>query len=362
MSGRYIPLAEPIQYSGKSFDKISLSGNPFQGSDSLHQKLRQELIARSGIAFLFDGDPRQHRLSSYTIDNLKQEAYAYAVRAKYKGHVFTVTRDVRGAIQDIDRFREIFRLILNHSKDPDVQTVCQIEWGLASSALKSFMADLAVEHHNYAWAQVLVREASELVEGYMCAPEQQAMTVRGEKPVAAHIFKDTAQKYVDSLKRKREDVEIERLRDPSPVVEIVPDPQIHPASLKALHASCLATEGFEEAGHARDRITEMQFKILSHEVNPFVSFVAQKLLFEMVPASTEARFRADRVILLARGAEPEPGDRVPRRLTVLARGDVDVAKVFELYDPSLHPRLLSLVHSDEYVTAFGRFNTEIRVV
>lgn len=361
MAGRFIPLAEPIHYSGKVFDKILLSGHPFPGADSLYQRIRNEIIRSSGYPFLFEGDPRLSRLTSYTVENLKLEAYAYAVRAKYKGYVFTLTRDLKGAINDMDKFRGIFQLLKAQSRDPEIESNAELELQLSSVALKYLLADLSVESRNYVWASCLFEDASSILESCVKSQDYLAFCARGDKLVATNMFKDGLTKLTEGLKRRREDVEIERTRDAGPTQEWIPDPAIHPQSLKALHAESVAQECFIEAGQYHESIMEKELLVLSQEVNPYIAYVSGKLLMELVPHATETRFRADRVVLLAseKTAESEPW---PGRLMLLVRGDAEAEKVFELYDKSLHQKLLGLLHSDPYVMMFGRFSSEIRTV
>ena len=136
MPDKSIPLSDPVKYAGKEFNRVSLNGSPFPEVTSVFESLKQQVTEGFGLRALYEGNPRIPKIESYTLKDLKIEAYAYAIRAKRKGNPKSIHSDPKGAVKDVDSFRSIFWVVLNQSCDDDLESKARVELELSSIALR----------------------------------------------------------------------------------------------------------------------------------------------------------------------------------------------------------------------------------
>ena len=343
-------LPKPILYKEQSFRQIFLSGTPFRGVESAYREFR----AAVGIDYLANGNPLI-TLDHLAANNLKAEAVAYAYRTSlYALH--GGLWDPTASTENLDTVRNITRLVRNQTPDESERLRMQEQLDASSMILKIILSQVAEYGKNFDWARQLLNELLVSQSAYKSGTIHLSfdLAVNGNFTFG---FTGASNEYEQYLRQRLDDVKSSQLITPQPHNNLLPDPTPHPDSLQARIDHAVAEERYLDAVEPRDRIQDINGRLYNSSANPFVRYVGLELLSRMTKENLGLNLEEDKVRLerIVMGGEIET--------VVEVQGNTSGSKkVFKMHDADLHARVLHLVHSDPYVTMFGRFNTDLVMV
>lgn len=347
------PLKVPIPYKDSAITYIFLLGHPFRGVGSAYQEFRQQV----GLENLVGGNPSVSlELPMYY--DMQSEALAYACRMLLRSTQPNLWNPEE-IVKDIDAMIGIFSLVRGHSRNlSNLSTQLRTDKQLdASSALLNvYLAEVASNGKNYAWAAELLKQASSSIPYYSNAvelPFQLAYHGNQEVLVPLQIPNISKQEWGEYIGAMFGAVEYAQKNTPKPHHNMLPDQSYHPKSLQAQKDSAIRDERYEDAARARDRIGAANGLILNSMANPFIRHVAYVLLAQLIEDGLAAHISADSFSLerIVNGS-PE--------IIMSATGKVESDKTFTVpADRSLAARILNLMHNRPYVMKFGRFDSRL---
>jgi len=339
-----LKLTLPLIYNGKRLTEIAAYGPILMDAPSVFEEVRKDVTeGQNQLYSLYRGNPKVKIADDTVAYDLIKESNLYASRAAINAAKDT-RHDTRWAVEDIDTFRAIWRMIGNQVSGKKDEAA--LEMKLAEVPLRISLAEYVARDRNYLWAwQLLNKGVEEICSHDFNRYPKDILPF----PLAAYAIpsdwdfrRDAPTKYaqeIRSLMKARWQVIEDRMDEhQASKQEAVPDDTRHPESPEALMDY--------------RSIVDIELMFMDASANQFIDFVGKEILARMVPAGVKTQLGHDSIEI----SESRAGSR---RNLIIVKGEERWRKSFEIYDPSLYPKVLSLINSDPYVTMFGRLNHDI---
>lgn len=338
---------EPIEYNGQTIDSLSISGHPFGTIESLHQRIKDELgtLAYQGSNDLI--------LDEQTQNDLLSEAKAHGAIMGFCRELLLHTYKnpnsklkaefVKESIIHLDEIRSIYRILYNQTNNRSTQETTRHQLESTEPLLKSFLADYAlVTLGNFKWRYQLLNESLELYERI----KQTSFLLDTSK-------NEDIDEASERIKRNIE--QIEKVKNET---GFKADSSLHPESLQAQMNIAVQNEEFELAATLRDKIFAIDIQVCLDTDSHFFKYILKELMIERgseglsiyVPQIDEF----DELITIELHRTNKETHNLEFVLMEEGR-----KKLIEVCNPAMTSRVLDLIHSDEYVMLFGRFNTDL---
>ena len=322
-----------IEYNKKKFNKIYLSGFPLEGEASLYEQLKDKI----GLDFLFDGNPELD-LCTQSINDLEAEANCYKSKAIILNSFDHPLRDIKEIVKSIDNRIAITRVIRNHIKNHDKKQEIDANINVMNIELKRFLTEYYLSNENYIYSEKLARECLEYLK-----------LINHEKYTIKHV-----EEYINGCQILAHHGNRNLLPDPSP----------NPKSLAAMLEKAETKEpgeiaDKEMADKYRSRIASLKQKI--EDKNPcfFIKYFSNRLLEKILREGCIPQIEHDRINVYQ--LEDISSSNIFLNHIVSAYEENDM-KIIEVNQTELLPeKMFNLIHEDQYVMLFGRFNSEIRI-
>lgn len=334
--GPRIQLSNPLTYRGQQHHVVYLEGRPFRGVPSLYEELSESV--NNG-----------QMLDVFAIKDLGAEATAYSIR-------FDVQRNNNntiGAIESMDKARAISHFVSSQTDSDEVRESAETHLTMSQIALCSVLADYAVGKHNYLWAEALLEESIDRYPRYINFGLFDPSIGERVNVMAAMLdpsFGVSPRLLSDKLNavRKRSKTDAEH-RDILPIAEPYSD------SFEAVLTRHHNAKEYEQAKRVHDGLMDrVETPLLFSRGDRYTKWIARYLLTNSLPMDIVFSLTGDRLEIYRRGTDVlSPYEKF------VTAGGKRITRYFGAYKEWLIPRLMGMIHSDDFVFQFGRFPDEI---